>query len=357
MDMKSQINNPPSFSVVVPVFNCSEYVGFCIDSILSQNYEKFDLILVDDGSNDGSYEICCRYSASDSRVRAIRKENGGPFSARLAAYPYITGDYVLHVDADDALAPKALSRLADIVSCYAVDIVFYEFSRDKDFRSVEHRFPFAESRSFDFESRAEYLNLAFSNSACLNTMWSKAVRADLLRDTSYPQNMSEMVSGEDHLQSLYILSKARSAYYYCEPLYYYRYNSTGITATFRYSDLRDHEILYEDFGELLGFYRTIPGFALTEADNDRHLILSCFHYLRSAAKDELAVFLRACNLVRGSSSLAKALGSRHANKGLRTDANLAIFLVRHNLDLLCHGLLTLEIKIRTLRCIRRRFFG
>lgn len=108
-------DKPLVFSVVVPVYNSQEFVERCIDSVLSQEHEALELILVDDGSTDDSFEICSSYSAADQRVRVIKKENGGPFSARLAAYPYVTGDYVLHVDADDILAPWALAHLADAI--------------------------------------------------------------------------------------------------------------------------------------------------------------------------------------------------------------------------------------------------
>lgn len=69
-------------SVIVPVYNAERHLGRCVDSILSQSFSDFELILVDDGSSDTSYEMCLAYSQSDSRVRAIHKENGGANSAR-----------------------------------------------------------------------------------------------------------------------------------------------------------------------------------------------------------------------------------------------------------------------------------
>ncbi len=338
----------PLFSVVVPVYNCDRYINSCIKSILSQDYDGIELILVDDGSVDSSFDICCEYEAADPRVRVIQKANGGPFSARLAAYPHVNGDYVLHVDADDCLAPHALSRLAKVVTRYAVDIVFFDFSHDKDFRSAERRFPYPDSILFGPDTKAEYLNLIFSDSHCLNAMWSKAIKADVLKQVDYPTNMQGMVSGEDLLQSLYILRRVTSAYYLRDVLYYYRENPMGTTSTFRYSDLLDCEILHKDFYELLHSYRSVPGFVLSETDNDRRFIFSCFRFLQNAGRQGKSVFLRASDMVRALKSLSCAFGNASARKGLRLDVVPVVFLVMNNMDWLAYAILLAENNLHEL---------
>ena len=345
---------PLLFSVVVPVFNCREYIGRCIESVVSQDYGSFELIVVDDGSTDDSYEICSKYSAVDRRVKTIKKENGGPFSARLAAYPHVVGDYVLHIDADDALAPWALSRLAEAIAHQPVDVVFFEFSQDEDFGSVERRFPFPDATFFGPREKAEYLNLVFSRSYCLNSMCSKAIKADLLKGTEYPPNMQGMISGEDLLQSLYVLNEACSAYYLGDALYYYRENPTGTTSTFRYSDLADYEVFYRDFRELLRSYCTVPGFALTETDNDRSFIFGSFRFLQNAARRGAPTFSRAADIVRNSKDLADALRNASAKKGLRLDASLIIPLVLGNSDRLAYVLLSIENRLHELSSGGRR---
>lgn len=342
--MNAQINgiNPLRFTVVVPVFNCSSYIGPCIESVLSQDYKDLELIIVDDGSTDDSYAISCGYSLADARVKVIQKENGGPFSARLAAYPAVTGDYVLHVDADDLLAPHALSCLAKVISCYPVDVVFFELSYDENFVSTERRFPFVDSKFFGSEKKAEYLNLVFSESCCLNSMCLKAIKTELLKGVEYPTNMRGVISGEDLLQSLYVLSESHSAYYLSDALYYYRENPAGTTLTFRYSDLADYEVIYRDFRELLLSYQDVPGFVLTETDNNRHLIFSCFRFLQNAARQGAVTFFRASDLVQSSKDLAIALRDDSAKKGLRTDAALIIPLVLGNSKRLAYMILSIE---------------
>lgn len=98
-------------SVIVPIYNIEDCLEKCIDSILSQTYENFELILSDDGSTDRSGEIADRYAAIDSRVKVIHKPNGGSSSARNAAIKIAKGEYYSFVDSDDYVEPDFLSSL------------------------------------------------------------------------------------------------------------------------------------------------------------------------------------------------------------------------------------------------------
>lgn len=93
----------PLLSVIVPVYNVAEYLPRCIDSILSQTFTNFELILVDDGSQDKSGDICDDYAQKDSRIKVIHKENGGAGSARNAGLDKSRGAYIMFVDPDDKL--------------------------------------------------------------------------------------------------------------------------------------------------------------------------------------------------------------------------------------------------------------
>lgn len=97
--------NKPSFvSVIVPIYNVERYLNQCVDSILSQTYDKLEVILVDDGSPDNCGKICDDYANKDERIKVIHKKNGGLSSARNAGLNVISGDYVSFVDSDDWLA-------------------------------------------------------------------------------------------------------------------------------------------------------------------------------------------------------------------------------------------------------------
>lgn len=88
-------------SIIVPVYNVINYLDRCIASILAQTYREFELILVDDGSTDGSSQLCDFYKERDERVVVIHKTNGGLVSARKAGIVAARGEYIGFVDSDD----------------------------------------------------------------------------------------------------------------------------------------------------------------------------------------------------------------------------------------------------------------
>ncbi|MBQ6543175.1 MAG: glycosyltransferase family 2 protein, partial [Clostridia bacterium] len=101
----------PLISVIVPVYKVEKYLPRCLDSILSQSFTDFELLLVDDGSPDSCPEICDEYARRDRRISVIHKENGGLSSARNAALERATGKYVSFVDSDDYITADALQTL------------------------------------------------------------------------------------------------------------------------------------------------------------------------------------------------------------------------------------------------------
>ncbi len=95
------MNSMPLVSVIVPVYNVSEYLERCVNSILNQSYQNLEIILVDDGSDDGSGELCDQYSDNDARIIAVHQENAGQSAARNTALRNAKGDYIAFLDSDD----------------------------------------------------------------------------------------------------------------------------------------------------------------------------------------------------------------------------------------------------------------
>ena len=117
-------------SVVVPVYNIeSEYLERCISSICGQTYRNLDIILVDDGSTDGSGDICDRFAAEDDRIRVFHKENGGSSSARNLGIREAKGEYIGFIDSDDYIEPDMYELLANAVAKY--DAPMAQISRDE----------------------------------------------------------------------------------------------------------------------------------------------------------------------------------------------------------------------------------
>ena len=94
-------NNRPLISVIVPVYNSEKHLKKCIDSVFSQTYQNWELVLVDDGSSDTSGEICDYYSWSDKRVKVIHQNNAGVSAARNTGIETAGGQYIMFIDSDD----------------------------------------------------------------------------------------------------------------------------------------------------------------------------------------------------------------------------------------------------------------
>ena len=95
----------PLITVIVPVYNIEDYLPRCVHSITAQTYRHLEIILVDDGSTDGTGLLCDRLAEEDERIRVYHKENGGSSSARNLALAHANGEYVGFVDSDDYIAP------------------------------------------------------------------------------------------------------------------------------------------------------------------------------------------------------------------------------------------------------------
>ena len=125
-------------SFIIPVYNVENYIHQCVDSIITQTYRDIEIILVDDGSPDGSPKICDEYAAKDPRIIALHKTNGGLSDARNYGLNKATGDYVAFVDSDDFWASKdALEMLVTILSNNK-DVDFIGFNCQYYFQRNEH---------------------------------------------------------------------------------------------------------------------------------------------------------------------------------------------------------------------------
>lgn len=114
-------------SVIVPVYNVAQYLPQCLDSILGQDHEKLELILINDGSTDDSGAICDRYAAVDSRVRVIHQENGGAAAAKNAGLRVASGEYLSFVDSDDYLEPGVYGYMLEVLKSGSADAAQFAF--------------------------------------------------------------------------------------------------------------------------------------------------------------------------------------------------------------------------------------
>ena len=168
-------------SVIVPVYNAGRYLKGAIDSVLSQPV-SLELILVDDGSTDGSGAICDTYAAEDSRVRVIHTENRGVSCARNAGLDAATGDYFAFLDADDALLPDALLTMYKLLSGNQCDIAVCtkrSYRTDGSFFQTEY------PAAFMLWSGKQGLEASLRDHPATYSVWGKLFRRDAIGDVRF----------------------------------------------------------------------------------------------------------------------------------------------------------------------------
>ena len=229
------------FSVLVPVYNVKPYLAECLDSILNQGYEDMELIVVNDGSTDGSEEICREYEKRfPGRLRLIEQRNRGLLLARRAAIDVAQGDYLIFVDSDDALRADALHVIDQLLSRTDVDVLLFQASRSPlfDVPYFNHEGLYEDMVDGEFvpnETMRKQLALAHN----VNSMWAKAIRRDCIGQGSDFEEYEGLQYGEDLLQMCPIFDMARSFAISSEILYYYRDNGASISHHVSFSRLED----------------------------------------------------------------------------------------------------------------------
>lgn len=219
------------FSVLVPVYKVEKYIDECIQSVLNQTYQNFELILVDDGSPDRSGQICDEYAAKDSRIKVFHKENGGLMSARRYGIAKAGGDYYVFLDSDDYIALNSLEILERNISQTGADCVVFGIEWNKGQGTEYIRCNEAYCGKL-IRDKAYVLNIVMNDSS-YNSLCRKCTKASCFdgRDFSPYYHIS---SGEDRIQSTEILENAESFFFISDTLYSYRVNATSITHTINY---------------------------------------------------------------------------------------------------------------------------
>ena len=215
----------PLISVIVPVYNVEAYLDECLESIVKQSYGHLEILVVDDGSTDGSGDKCDRWAERDERIRVIHQPNGGLSAARNSALDVMRGDIVMMVDSDDVLHPKAISILLDLFQQHEADIAVggYASFYDDVPEWTDH-----ESGSIQNYSQSEAILAIFYQQALTHSAWGRLYRASLFNDIRYPVGQYY-----EDLAIIYpLLKKCSHVVRTDSPLYGYRQRKDSILDRF-----------------------------------------------------------------------------------------------------------------------------
>ena len=210
-------------SVIVPVYNVRRYLCACVDSLLCQTWTELEIILVDDGSSDGSERICDEYAARDNRIRVIHQINAGAANAKNAGLNAARGDYIAFADSDDWVEPDWIEKILKAAKDQNADVVECNFRMEYVGSAEDGNAPgtFCETL---FETR-DYLR-HYPNQWTCALFWNKLFRASLLTDVRF---RTERRCVDDEFFTYKAVTGANRVLRIPEALYHYRQRRSSVT--------------------------------------------------------------------------------------------------------------------------------
>ena len=279
--MPNEPQNQPLVSIIVPVYNAADHIARCIESIRRQTYQNLEILLLNDGSRDVSFQVCQSYAGVDSRITVIDKENSGVSATRNLGMQRATGKYFQFVDADDFIQPYATQRMVEKAEEYHTDMVIAHYNRIeppvrlpeavRDTVVERALDPILDPRhrvqSFGFLMEGPMDKYAFAcglmqepASFYYGVMWNKLYRADIVREHEDVRCNEDLDYSEDLYFNLSFIRYAEQFYALSTPVYNYVQNpdsaihhlnpidamTTRLELSGYYKDLYKHLGLYEE---------------------------------------------------------------------------------------------------------------
>lgn len=233
----------PKVSVIIPVYNVEEYLKQCVNSVLCQTYKDIEVLLIDDGSTDGSAQICDEYAAIDRRVIVIHKENEGSASARVCGINKASGHYVMFVDSDDWIDANTLKICLRAVAQYPkLDCVLFSYVKEYPDHSepmhILNKSMYMKNRGLEYSVYRRLFGLygkELSHPERIETMASCCMKLYTAECASKGRafDIKEIGSSEDTLFNMYALHGIKEGVYIDRCLYHYRKRGNTQTSTYR----------------------------------------------------------------------------------------------------------------------------
>lgn len=238
------MSNEPFFSIILPVYNVKKYLNRCVDKLLCEKFKNFEIILVDDGSTDGCYNICDEYVEKDSRISVIHKENGGLSSARNEGFKTAKGKYIFWLDSDDYIVQDALSILYNHLKDNNVDIIKYNYIKQP---INEPEYSVLEPGIYNKEEICNsVLKLAIeSTGSFIWSVWSHIYKREFLIKNSLSFISEREIGSEDYLFNLQSYLRAKNILVIKDTLYNYDLRMGSLTNRYRQNLMNQYLKLYK----------------------------------------------------------------------------------------------------------------
>lgn len=225
-------------SVIVPVYNSKRYVRTCLDSLLAQTLKEIEIIVVDDGSTDGSSDVLDEYAGSHSNIKVIHQSNQGQGLARNAGVSVAKGKYIGFVDSDDYVDCSMYEKLYSLITGADADVAVCK-ANSVDMNGVVGK-PLDIWNKYGHAvlDRETFLENDFLNNGCSPVLWDKLIKGDIVK--SHPS--TDLRRGQDFIALIDYMSEVRRIAFMSDKLYYYRHHPNSVMAT-----PESEEVILTDF--------------------------------------------------------------------------------------------------------------
>jgi glycosyltransferase involved in cell wall biosynthesis len=291
-------------SVIIPVYNTKDYLKKCIQSIIEQQYSDWELILVDDGSDDGSEQICDYFANCNSKIRVVHNPNQGPAASRKCGLGIARGEFIMFVDADDwvdydimtILESEMAETHSDIVMCSYVDV----YPKGK---KVMHQ-PF-DLEAIEYKDFSQSVHEIHGTRNIATGPWAKLYRRELFENVDFRENIT---IGEDYTMLLQVLRNANKVRIIRKVLYNRRMfggniSRSGYTRRHRFALDNYIEVrngLIEAFPqyriEILGYHIEYEMAVITAMCRNRNYDRPVIKRLQEDLKQNMDDIIKKCNI-------------------------------------------------------------
>lgn len=223
-------------TIVVPIYNVEQYLVRCIDSIIKQTYEELEIILVNDGSPDGSLNICNDFAHKDDRIKVITQDNIGLSGARNTAILNATGEYICFIDADDRIDESMIESYIKIAKEYAPDVILtniYQYQQGNlTYTETKNNLPY--EKLLDKRLITEHLILPYYGGflGIIPSVCTKLYKAKLLKNNQLLFDET-LKRSEDYWFNFFVFQNSEYVYCINKSFYHYYSNQGSMIKSFR----------------------------------------------------------------------------------------------------------------------------
>lgn len=212
------------YSIIVPVYNSDIYINRCIESILNQTYNNFEIIIIDDGSTDNTGVLCTKMSKQNNKIKYIYQENSGVSKARNRGILESKGQYITFIDADDYIEKNTLESINDILATNDIDIIKYSYYKETKLFRKMYKFSIDTNRiihKIDYKTSIYPYILSTYD---LSNVWNAFYKRNIITGNLFDESLKY---AEDFKFMCDCLKKSQSIYLINKPLYHYVYNKNS----------------------------------------------------------------------------------------------------------------------------------